>query len=238
MKIPFGIILLLLLGTVAATVENFDSWNIIDITHPIRNDMPSFDSKKGAGNILNETYGAFTVTGNFRMSTHLGSHVDCPAHIFQEQHERGVTVDSLDLRTLMGPVLVIEVPPDTNITTEVVRSFNISQGVKRVIFKTQNTNRKLMQQQEFAGDYTGFTVDGAQELVKNTEIKFVGIDYMSVARNGDVVAVHQALLGDSRGIIPVENLKLDDVKPGPYTVYCLPLRLLAEAAPVRCILVA
>ncbi|XP_062023512.1 cyclase-like protein 3 [Rosa rugosa] len=39
-------------------------------------------------------------------------------------------------------------------------------------------------------------------------------------------------------IVPVEGLKLDGIKPGNYSVHCLPLRLLAaEGALTRCILI-
>lgn len=210
---------------------------IIDITHTLRNNMAKYGSKVGAGHFINEDFGGPYVDGTLEIPAHLGTHVDTPSHIFPKLlFKKKVTVDSLHLSTLMGPVLVVQTPNHVNITGKVIDSLKIPRGVKRVIFKTSNTCRKLMDQQKFESKYTGFTVAGAQRLVHKTDVTFVGIDYMSVAAFDDVVGVHKVFLGAHRGIIPVENLKLDEVEPGFYTVYCLPIRILAEAGPARCIL--
>lgn len=68
--------------------------------------MPTFGSPTGAGKILNETIGTCTVTGTFKIGTHLGTHVDAPSHIFIDQLEQGVTVDSLNLSTLIGTKII------------------------------------------------------------------------------------------------------------------------------------
>ncbi|XP_027162170.1 cyclase-like protein 3 [Coffea eugenioides] len=203
----------------------------------MRNGMATFGSVTGARNLTTEICGGPYMDGILNIGTHYGTHVDSPSHIFPEQLLHQVTVDSLNLSTLVGPVLVVQTPNGVNITGHVIDSLKIPRGVKRVIFKTQNTYRKLMDQQKFEGNFTGFTVGGAQRLVHKTDVTFVGIDYMSVAVEDQIVGVHKIFLGASRGIIPVENLKLDEVEPGCYTVYCLPLRVLAEAGPARCILV-
>ncbi|KAJ8571077.1 hypothetical protein K7X08_038049 [Anisodus acutangulus] len=117
-----------------------------------------------------------------------------------------------------GPVLVVDTPRDKNITAEVMRSLNIPRGVKRVLFRTLNTDSRVFGQ--------------------NTDIKLVGVDYLSVAINpkDGLVKVHQLLL-DPKDIIPVEGLKLDDAVPGVYTIHCLPLRLVhGDGSPARCIL--
>ncbi|OWM79222.1 hypothetical protein CDL15_Pgr003394 [Punica granatum] len=63
-----------------------------------------------------------------------------------------------------------------------------------------------------------------------------GIDYLSIAAFDDDISSHLALL-ESREIIVVEGLKLDDVPTGLYNVHCLPLRFPgAEGSPIRCIL--
>ena len=95
---------------------------------------------------------------------------------------------------------------------------------------------QLYRRGEFDTSYVGFMKDGAQWLVDNTDIKFVGIDYLSVAAYDDLIPSHRVFL-KSKEIILVEGLKLDDINPGAYSLYCLPLRLLgAEGSPIRCIL--
>jgi kynurenine formamidase len=90
---------------------------------------------------------------------------------------------------------------------------------------------------EFDTSFVGFMKDGAQWLVDNTDIKLVGLDYLSVAAFDDLIPAHLVFL-KSREIILVEALKLDGVKPGLYSLHCLPLRLVgAEGSPIRCILI-
>ncbi|KAI3505498.1 hypothetical protein L1887_27629 [Cichorium endivia] len=73
--------------------------------------------------------------------------------------------------------------------------------------------------------------DGAQWLKDNTDIKLV------VAAYDDLIPAHLVFL-ESREIILVEGLKLEDVEAGLYNVHCLPLRLLgAKGSPIRCILI-
>ncbi|MBA0727339.1 hypothetical protein Golax_000336 [Gossypium laxum] len=122
--------------------------------------------------------------------------------------------------------------------SEVMKSLNIPRGVHRVLFKTLNTDRRLMHRREFASDFTGFKKDGAQWLVDNTDIKLVGIDYLSISAYVDAAPTHHILL-KSREIVIVEGLNLDGIKPGKYTVHCLPLRMVgADGCPTRCILTA
>nr|CAB3449126.1 unnamed protein product [Digitaria exilis] len=83
--------------------------------------------------------------------------------------------------------------------------------------------RKLMWTKEIDTSFVGFTEDGAQWLLDNTDIKLVG----------------KKLCPDSAyAIIPIEGLKLDHVKAGIYMLHCLPLRLIGcDGSPIRCILI-
>ncbi|KAL3502733.1 hypothetical protein ACH5RR_037182 [Cinchona calisaya] len=221
----------------ATTFEGYDGCKVYDISHPIRNGTAASDSNTGAVDVIRESYGRFTITGTLNMSTQLGTHVNSPSY-FSKFLNFGRNVDSLDFKTLIGPVLIIQTPTNTDITAKVLRSLQIPEGTKRVIFKTSNTDNCLMNRQAYTSNYTGLTKGGANWLVKNTDVEFVGIDYMSIATKDDVYSVYKILLKRHlfKNIIPVENLKLDGIEPGPYIVYCLPLRLIAEAAPARCIL--
>ncbi|KAB2095038.1 hypothetical protein ES319_A01G007600v1 [Gossypium barbadense] len=64
-----------------------------------------------------------------------------------------------------------------------------------------------------------------------------GVDFLSVACEDHLVSAHLEFF-ESREVILVEGLKLDDVPTGIYNVHCLPLRLPgAEGSPIRCILI-
>ncbi|XP_050209963.1 cyclase-like protein 2 [Mercurialis annua] len=221
--------------------EVYGDGRIFDISHRYTTNMPSWGSDDGLGQFLSlpasMKNGSHANNSEMKLPCHTGTHVDAPGHVYDHYFDAGFDVDTLDLEVLNGPALVVDVPRDSNITAEVMKSLHIPKGVRRVIFKTLNTDRQLMFKRQFDTSYVGFTKDGAQWLVENTDIKMVGIDYLSVAAYSDLIPSHLVFL-EGREIILVEGLKLDDIQPGIYSVHCLPLRLLgAEGSPIRCILI-
>ncbi|ONK70314.1 uncharacterized protein A4U43_C05F32450 [Asparagus officinalis] len=217
--------------------EEFDGGRIVDITHFYREDMPYGDSPdRRLGQFLwlptSMKNGSLYNGSVMKLPAHAGTHVDAPGHVFQEYFEAGFDIDTLDLAVLNGPALLVDVPRNKNITAEVMESLHIPRGVRRVLFRTLNTDRQLMWKKEFDTSYVGFMKDGAQWLVDNTDIKLVGIDYLSVAAFDDLIPSHLVFL-EGREIILVEALKLEDVMPGLYSLHCLPLRLRgAEGSPI------
>nr|GMD02667.1 cyclase-like protein 2 isoform X2 [Ipomoea batatas] len=221
--------------------EIYEGGEIFDITHQFTPNTPSGVSDEGAGEILrllmSMKNGSDYNLSELRLCVHAGTHVDAPGHMYQNYFDQGFDVDTLDLRVLNGPALVVDVPRDKNLTAEVMKSLNIPRGVKRVLFRTLNTDRRLMWKKGFDTSYVGFMEDGAQWLVDNTDIKLVGIDYLSVAAYDDLITAH-LVFHKSREIILVEGLKLEGIELGIYGVHCLPLRLVgAEGSPIRCILI-
>ncbi|KAJ9705122.1 hypothetical protein PVL29_003256 [Vitis rotundifolia] len=221
--------------------EVYADGHIFDITHPYTPNMPTFGTDEGIGEVIwlekSMKNGSITNNSHMKMPTHTGTHVDSPGHVFDHYFDAGFDVETLDLEVLNGPALLVDAPRDKNITAEAMESLQIPKGVRRVLFRTLNTDRKLMFKKEFESDYAGFTEDGARWLVENTDIKLVGIDYVSVATYDHIVSAHLPFL-EGREVILVESLKLDDVPAGMYNVHCLHLRLPgAEGAPIRCILI-
>ncbi|KAB2635907.1 hypothetical protein D8674_026441 [Pyrus ussuriensis x Pyrus communis] len=152
---------------------------------------------------------------------------DAPCHVFDDYFYVGFDCDQLDLDILNGHAIVVDVPRDTNITAEVMKSLNIPKGTRRVLFKTLNTD-----------SFVGFTEDGAKWVVENTDIKLVGTDYFSIATYDEAIPAQHVVFLKGKEIIPVQGLKLDGIQPGNNSVHCLPLRLLgADGAPTRCILI-
>ncbi|KAG8650767.1 hypothetical protein MANES_07G070100v8 [Manihot esculenta] len=220
----------------------YSNGKIYDITHLINPKMPKWGSPDGMGQVVtiidDMQEGAEAYTSEMDLPSHTGTHVNAPSHFFEDYFEQGFDTSTLSLKTLNGPALVVDVPRNTNITAEVMRNLQIPQGIHRLLFRTLNTDRKLMYQSKFHSDYVGITGNGANWIVDNTNIKLVGIDYLSIATYTDAVPTHHALLR-SREIVIVEGLKLDNVKAGIYDLHCLPLRVLgAEGTPARCILMS
>ncbi|KAL6888806.1 hypothetical protein ACP4OV_009832 [Aristida adscensionis] len=225
----------------ARVLLEWEGRRIIDITHAYRPDLPAFAAGAATGALVrlkvSMADGSEYNLSELRMELHMGTHVDAPGHMNQSNFAAGLDVDSLDLDVLNGPALLVDVPRNTNITAEAMKYLNIPKGVRRVLFRTLNTDRKLMWKNKGDLSYVGFTEDGAQWLVDNTDIKLVGVDYLSVAAFEHLIPAHVVFFKNPE-IIPVEGLKLDDVKAGIYNLHCLPLRLIgAEGSPARCILI-
>ncbi|MED6177366.1 Cyclase-like protein 2 [Stylosanthes scabra] len=228
--------------------EVYDEGRIFDISHRYTTEMPLWESEEGFGYLMWLTRsmrnGSVANFSTFKLGLYIGTHVHA-----------GSDVDLLDLQLLNGLALLIDVPRDKNITAEVIKSLDIPKGVRRVLFRTSNTDsivcficmvcelqfveiiRRLMFKKGFDASYVGFKEDGAKWLVENTDIKLIGVDYLSSAAYDDLVPSRLAFL-ESRGMIVVEGLKLDDVPAGVYSLRCLPLRLVGSpASPIRCILI-
>ncbi|TKY50961.1 Kynurenine formamidase [Spatholobus suberectus] len=222
--------------------EVYEEGRIFDISHRYNPEMPVWDSTEGLGKHFlwlekSMKNGSRANNSVMKLGVHTGTHVDAPGHFFDNYFDAGFDVDSLDLTLLNGLALLVDVPRDKNITAEIMKLLNIPRGVRRVLFRTLNTDRRLMFKKEFDTSYVGFKEDGAKWLVENTDIKLVGVDYLSVAAYDHSIPSHVAFL-ESREIILVEGLKLDDVPAGIYTLNCLPLRLVgSEASPIRCMLI-
>ncbi|XP_043712866.1 cyclase-like protein 2 isoform X2 [Telopea speciosissima] len=158
--------------------EVYDEGRIFDISHKYREDMPTWGSSEGLGRFLwlpaSMKNGSLANNSEMKMPTHTGTHVDAPGHVFDHYFDAGFDVDSLDLADLNGPALLVDVPRDKNITADVMKDLNIPRGVRRVLFRTLNTDRRLMWKKEFDTSYVGFMKDGAKWLVENTDIRLVG----------------------------------------------------------------
>lgn len=162
-----------------------------------------------------------------RLSTHMGTHMDSPAHFW----DGAPTVDEIPLETLMGPGVVLDmrgIPLIDQPALERARIF----GTERILFKTDNDC--LMLTPSFASHFVHLTVDGSAYLVK-CGVKLVGIDYLSVdAPDAFDAPVHRALL--SHGVVIVEGLLLSHIPPGPCMVYCFPLSVKGgDGSPTRVI---
>eukprot|EP00775_Hariotina_reticulata_P001291 gene1291-1632_t len=106
---------------------------------------------------------------------------------------------------------------------------------ERVLFKTTNTARGLMWRTAFTSDYVGLDATAASHISTNTNIKLVGIDYLSIGMLEDIEEPHKILF--TKGVVAVEGLDLSQVERGWYHQICLPPKLSgADGAPVRCLL--
>ncbi len=163
---------------------------------------------------------------------HTGTHLDAPLHFVPG----GGTVDGLDVQTLVGPALVVQIYGRESITGADFDGANIPPGTERILLKTDNTRLGRLHRKEFDTQYVGVAPSGAHWLVTHG-VTLVGVDYLSVGPYGPVnVETHRILLG--AGMVVVETLVLDAIAPGEYTLLALPPKFAdAEGSPCRVLLV-
>ncbi len=175
-------------------------------------------AKGGSANVSSVFFGS-----------HTGTHVDAAKHFFDD----GQPVDELPLDRLVGRATVLEFADDVmRIGVQELEGQPIG-GARRVLLKTRNS--ALLEQAEFARNYTFLAPDGA-ELLAEKGVELVGIDYLSIEQfHSGHHRTHRTLL--ERRIVIVEGLQLGGVAPGEYDFICLPLRLAGmDGAPARAVL--
>ena len=173
--------------------------------------------------------GASANVSSILFGSHTATHVDAAKHFFDD----GQTVDDLPLDRLIGRAVVLEFADDVmQIGVKELEGQPIGRA-KRVLLKTRNS--ALLEQAEFARNYTFLAPDGA-ELLAEKGVELVGIDYLSIEQfHSGHHRTHRALL--ERRIVIVEGLQLGGVAPGEYDFICLPLRLAGmDGAPARAVL--
>ncbi len=208
---------------------------IYDISVPISPELPVWpgDPPVVLEQVASMDAGAHDNVSRLACGVHTGTHVDAPHHFLNDHR----TVETLSLDVLTGPAQVIQIPEEVDlITADILEKAAVPAGTARLLLKTRNSRLWERGEKEFATDFVGVSVDGAEWLAR-AGVKLVGIDYLSIAPYKQSIPTHQALL--KPGIIVLEGVDLSAVSPGIYDLYCLPLKLAgSDGAPARAILIA
>lgn len=199
-----------------------------DVSVPIREGMPIYHDNPGYSHELDSAIadGATANVTRLELGAHTGTHVDGPSHFY----DGAAGTEALDVTAMIGPCVVVEIADRglEPIDRAALEAAAIPEGAERVLLKT--TNSQLWERDEFTHDFIRLDGSGA-ELVLERGVRLIGIDYLSIG-DGDA---HRALLGEP--IVALEGLDLRAIDPGPYTLLCLPLRLIGtDGAPARALL--
>lgn len=204
---------------------------IIDVTAGLRSTLPIWPTSKGwKTSLVQDARRGDPVTETLlHTDVHCGTHVDAPLHHFAGE----IGVDSLSIQAFLGPVLVIDASGYGEIPASLVDE--IPGGTQRLLFRTDNSERRLMRNPNFHPDFVGISVAAARALAQREELLLVGNDYLSVQSWQGDDEVHRVLLARHTALL--EGVDLADVEPGWYELLALPVLLYgAEAAPVRALL--
>lgn len=194
---------------------------IIDITPTIEAATPVYPGDAALS--IEVTGQKPALVSAFRMSAHLGAHVDAPKHLYF-QHD----ICEIDLARLMGECFVLDLSG-----VDVIRANHIPDhlAVPRVLIKTGFLMPKVWT------DSFAYLDKSAVEKLGALGANLIGIDTPSIDRlDDDTLAGHRVAM--SNNMLVLENLVLQDVSEGIYELVALPLKIKGlEASPVRAILI-
>lgn len=162
-----------------------------------------------------------------RSSVHVGTHVDGPLHVTSS-----VPVGSLALEPFVGAAVVVDARAQVSGDPPAVEPSVLAGldplATPRVLLRTRNA----VDARKFPTRFSALSPALARTLVERGFL-LVGTDAPSIdpAESTELPA-HKALAAG--GLVHLENLVLDHVVPGRYTLIALPLRLMeADSSPVR-----
>ena len=219
-------------------------FKIVDLTHTISSETPTFDG--GCGFSMSPTldYSECTEPNLFRVQkieskAGIGTHMDAPAHCVPG----GETIEKLVLENLVTDCVVIrtdtETAEDYVIMPSAVEQFEKEHGViapnSFVIFYT-GWDRHWDTPEKYRNNHVAPCVHvSTAELLLTRGIAGIGIDTLSPDAGGEDFPVHRAVL--SVGKYLVENIaNAKNLPPTRAKILVLPMKIKdATEAPVRLI---
>ncbi len=163
------------------------------------------------------------------LSVHTGTHADGPAHTGE-----GPPVGEVSLEPFLGPARVIDARPSLgdgrSVGPSVLDGVDVA-AAPRILLRTRDT----VDAGTFPTGFSALSAALARSLVDRGAV-LVGTDAPSVDPEDSTELEAHRVLAEG-GIVNLENLVLDGVAPGRYTLVALPLRLVeADSSPVRAVL--
>ena len=210
---------------------------VIDLTHEIREDMPTFPGDPAPSFKVNSDYeNRKPCITDVSFNTHTGTHIDMPSHFFKGAR----TVSDVSPDVFVGKALVIDcrdIASGEQITKELILKYGeLLKKADFLLFCT-GWDKKWGTPEYFEG-YPILDMWGAMTTYdKNYNFRGIGFDTPSVdLADCDRYWRHGQILSDNTVFI-IENLKNLDLIAGKLVDFAaLPLKLAdADGAPVRAI---
>ncbi len=201
---------------------------IYDISMTVTSDMPVYKGRKHKKPLFATDSDFKTGTAyetRLTMNLHTGTHLDAPLHFI----EGGGTIEKIPLERFITRARVVDV---THVENGISAQDLDGKGIKAgdfVLLKTRNSFEDLLE-----GDFVYLDGTGARYLT-DLGVAGVGTDALGVERAQPEHETHKTLL--SAGVIILEGLRLADVPEGEYLLIAAPVKIAAEAAPARAMLI-
>lgn len=205
----------------AATATPKSFTDIKDLTHVLYEGFPTFSGDKWFTIEHPVTWAKDKVNLNrWTLMEHTGTHMDAPIHF----SENGKSVDLIEITDLLVPLAVVDISaraegdPDTSVTPDDIKAWEAKHGpLPAGACVVMNSGwGKLLESPKFTGrdaegrNHTpGFHPETAALLIKERDVKGIGVDTLSLDRGlaSGEFPVHYEWLGSGRwGVEAVANL--------------------------------
>jgi len=204
--------------------------NVIDISVLLGAESAVYPGDPGFTVTEVSTYEDGYALSKLSMSAHSGTHLDAPAHFI----EGGKNIAGIGPARFVVPALVIDAGEAKEVGQTELEQADIRPG-DAVLLKTMNSKSGLSISGSYSPDFVALNNEGASYLIEQGA-SLVGIDYISIENSdSEGSPVHKALL--SADVLVLEMINLKGVDAGRYLLVCPPLKIEAEGAPCRALLV-
>ena len=166
------------------------------------------------------------------VTCHSGTHVDAPSHFIRNAK----SIDEYSIEEFILPAHVVNIEDKEVIRLSELKNIDIREG-DALLFKTDNSISGRCKSGVLSESYVYLSLEVADLCVKK-KVSLMGIDYLLPEKPGETIEaapIHRLLLQNN--VLILESINLENVPPGRYTLFCLPLKIKGgEASPVRAIL--
>ena len=205
----------------------------IDLSHPLRDGMPSFpgDPVLHLEPHCTTASPAHCNVSRISMGSHQGTHLDAMFHFLDD----GRTLDQMPLEWFHGPARVIRIPKAAreDITAEDFQKHeqHLTEGA-RILFETGWQSE--FGSARFFTDFPSMTQEAARYLASR-KLRLIGMDTPTPGR--DYYEVHHILLAKEVEMVIVEGLaNLDKLPDEEFTFIGFPLNFEGrDGSPVRAV---
>ncbi len=225
----------------------FNPGKLVDLTHTTTPDFPVFPggrqfSSKTLSKVVPDGY----YTNRWEIDEHTGTHMDAPAHFVTA----GATSDQLSISNFVAPLVLIDITDraakndDASLSVDDILAWEKANGkippggcvVMRSGWESRlaKPGAFLNQDAKKTMHFPGFSKEAAALLVKERNIKGVGVDTLSLDIGAShTFDAHKVIL--NAGLWGIENLaNLAKVPPSGATILVAPIKIKnASGGPVR-----
>jgi arylformamidase len=207
---------------------------LIDLSHPMRDGMPSFPGDPGLSITAHCTTAepARCNVSRLAMGSHQGTHLDAMFHFMDD----GRTLDQMPLDWFYGPARMIRLPKEagSEITPDDLLPYeSILQPGARILLNT-GWYREFGSARFFT-EFPSMTQSAARYLAAR-KLRLIGMDMPTPGR--DYVEVHHTLLAQEVEMVIVESLTNLDALPDDreFTFIGFPLNFAGrDGSPIRAV---